>query len=136
MEENERPVNDSGRWVVTVRSDAGANRPQQERRKMRVIGGLRFSVALGAPRFRTTDRGHARRLWRGGRCEGFGRCLRLRAGTPAGALGVPRFAIAALVTTSGGTRLALGAVATPGGTRFALTSRLAAAARTFPGAVA
>src|SRR6266540_3873197 len=127
MEDNERPVNSSGRWVVMVRSDAGANRPQQERRKMRVIGGLRFSVALGAPRFRTTDRGHARRLCRGGRHEGCGRCLRLRAGTAASALGMPRFAFTALVSTL---------ISTPGSARLALTSRLAAAARTFSRTVA
>src|SRR6266850_2671880 len=115
-----------------VRSDAGANRPQQERRKMRVIGGLRFNVALGAARFRTTDRGHARSLCRGGRCEGSGRCLRLRAGTAACALGMPRFAFATLLATlvriPGGARLAFAAIATSGSTRFALTSRLAVAA--------
>ena len=95
---------------------------------MRVIGGLRFNVALRAPRFRTTDRGHARRLCRGGRRKGCGRCLRLRAGTAACALGMPRFAVAALVATSGGARLALAAIATPGSTRLAFTSRLTTAA--------
>ena len=100
---------------------------------MRVIGGLRFSVALGTPRFGTTDRGHARGLCRGGRHEGCGRCLRLRAGTAACALGMPRFAVAALRST----RLAFTAlIATPGGARLALTPRLAAAARTFPGTLA
>ena len=83
---------------------------------MRVIGGLRFSVALGAPRFGTTDRGYARRLCRGGRREGCGRCLRLRAGVAAGALGTTRFAVAAF----GVSRFAFAA-------RFAFTSRLAAA---------
>ena len=98
---------------------------------MRVIGGLRFNVALGAPRFGTTDRGHARRLCRGGRREGCGRCLRLRAGAAAGTLGMPRFAlalIAALVRIPGGARLAFAAIATSGSTRLAFTSRLAAAA--------
>src|SRR5438034_1993734 len=113
--------------VGSHRSDAGANRPQQERRKMRVISGLRFSVALGAPRFRTTDRGHARRLCRGGRHEGCGRCLRLRAGTAASALGMPQFAFTALVSTL---------ISAPGSARLALTPRLAAAARTFPGTLA
>ena len=103
---------------------------------MRVIGGFGFSVALGAPRLRTTDRGHARRLCRGGRREGFGRGLLLRAGTAACAPGMARFAVAALVATSGGARLALAAIARPGSTRLAFTSRFAAAARTFPGAVA
>ena len=84
---------------------------------MRVIGGLRFSVALGAPRFGTTDRGHARRLCRGGRREGRGRCLRLRSGIAARTLGTTRFAVAAF----GVSRLAFAA-------RFAFTSRLAAAA--------
>ena len=84
---------------------------------MRVIGGLRFSVALGAPRFGTTDRGYARRLCRGGRREGRGRGLRLRSGTAAGTLGTTRFVVAAF----GGPRLAFAA-------RFAFTSRLAAAA--------
>ena len=107
---------------------------------MRVIGGLRFSVALGAPRFGTTDRGHARGLCRGGRREGCSRCLRLRAGTAACALGMPRFAFAALVATLisilGGARLAFAAIATPGSSRLAFTPRLAAAARTFPGTFA
>src|SRR5438128_9167378 len=122
--------------VGSRRSDAGANRPQQERRKMRVIGGLRFSVALGAPWFRTTDRGYARRLCRGGRREGCGRCLRLRSGTAASALGMPRFAFAALVSTLisrfGSARFAFAAIAPPGGARLAFTPRLAAAACTFP----
>jgi hypothetical protein len=39
--------------------DAGANRAQQERRKMRVIGRLRFGLALRPPRFGTADRRHA-----------------------------------------------------------------------------
>ena len=76
---------------------------------MRVIGGLGFNLALGAPRFGTADRGHARGLCRGGRREGCGRCLRLRAGTAAGALGMPRFAFAALVAT----RLALARLSLP-----------------------
>ena len=112
---------------------------------MRVIGGFRFSVALGAARFGTTDRRHARGLCRGGRREGFGRGLRLRAGTAACALGMPRFAVAtsggtrlthAAIARLGGTRLKRAAIARPGSTRFALTSRFAAAARTFAGAVA
>src|SRR5205809_6499481 len=121
--------------VGSRRSDAGANRPQQERRKMRVIGGLRFSVALGAPRFRTTDRGYARRLCRGGRHEGCGRCLRLRAGTAASALGMPRFAFTALVSTFISTFIST-LISAPGSARLALTPRLAAAARTFPGTLA
>ncbi len=103
---------------------------------MRVIGGLRISVALGAPRFGATDRRHARGLCRSGRREGCSRCLRLRAGTAAGALGMPRFAFAALVAASGGARLAFAAIAAPGSSRLALTPRLAAAARTFPGTFA
>ena len=106
---------------------------------MRVIGGLRFNVALGASRFRTTDRGYARRLRRGGRRESCGRCLRLCAGIAARAPGMPRFAfalIAVLVSIPGGARLAFAAIATPGGARLAFTSRLAAAARTFPGTLA
>ena len=95
---------------------------------MRVIGGLQLSVALGAARFGTTDRGHARRLCRGGRRKGCGRCLRLPIGTAAGALGMPRFAFAALVAVLGGARLALAAIAAPGGARLAFTPRLAAAA--------
>ena len=106
---------------------------------MRVIGGFRISIALGAPRFRTTDRGHARRLCGGGRREGFGRGLRLRAGTAACALGMPRFAVAALVAaligtligTPGGSRLAFAAIAPPGSSRLALAPWLAAATRTF-----
>ena len=39
--------------------DAGANRAQQKRRQMRVIGGLRFSLALGAARLGTADRRYA-----------------------------------------------------------------------------
>ena len=103
---------------------------------MRVIGGFRISIALVAPRFRTTDRWHARRLCGHGRREGFGRGLRLRAGTAACAPGMARFAVAALVDISGGARLALAAIAAVGGTRLAFTSLFAAAARTFPGAVA
>ena len=96
---------------------------------MRVIGRLRFYLALGAPRFRTTDRGHARGLCRSWWRESCGRCLRLRAGTAAVALRVPRFAVAAL----GSTRLAFTAlVATSGCSWLAFTSRFASAARTFP----
>jgi hypothetical protein len=40
-------------------SDAGAYRTQQERRQMRVIGRLRFDLALGPSRFGTADRRHA-----------------------------------------------------------------------------
>jgi hypothetical protein len=50
MEEDERPVNASGRRDRR-RSDAGANGPQQESGKVRVIGGLRFDLAVGASRF-------------------------------------------------------------------------------------
>ena len=111
---------------------------------MRVIGGLRFSVALGAARLGATDRRYARGLCSGGWCEGCSRCLRLRAGIAACALGMPRFAFAALVAalistligTLGGARLAFAAIATPGRSRLALTPRLAAAARTFPGTLA
>ena len=89
---------------------------------MRVIGGLRVSVALGAARFGTTDRRHARGLCSGGWCEGCSRCLRLRAGIAACALGMPRFAVAALVaaliSTLSGARLAFAAIATPGRSRL------------------
>jgi hypothetical protein len=40
-------------------SDAGANGPQQECGKVRVIGGLGFDLAMGAARFGPADRGHA-----------------------------------------------------------------------------
>jgi hypothetical protein len=93
-----------------------------------VIGGLRLGVALGAARFGATDRGYARGLCSGGRREGCGRCLRLRAGTAAGALGMPRFAFTALIAVLGWARLALAALAALGGARLALTPRLAAAA--------
>ena len=96
---------------------------------MRVIGGFRIGIALRAPRFRTTDRRHARRRCGDGRREGFGCGLRLRAGTAACALGVPRFAFAALRST----RLAFTAlIATSGCSWLAFTSRFASAARTFP----
>ena len=91
---------------------------------MRVIGGLRLNVALGASRFRTTDRRHARRLCRSGWRESCGRCLRLLGSTTAGALCMSRFAVAAL----GRTRLALAAIAASGGARLAFTARLATAA--------
>ena len=94
---------------------------------MRVIGGLRFSVALGAARFGTTDRGHARGLCRGGRRERCGRFLRLRAGIAAGALGAPRFAVAALVAALIGALVST-LVSILGGSRLALTPRLATAA--------
>ena len=95
---------------------------------MRVIGGLRLNVALGASRFRTTDRRHARRLCRCGRRKCCGRCLRLPIGTAAGALGMPRFAFTALIAVLGWARLALAALAALGGARLALTPRFAAAA--------
>ena len=102
---------------------------------MRVIGGLRLNFALGTSWFWTTDRGHARGLCRGGRHEGCGRCLRLRPGTAVSALGMPRFAFTALVAAriSGLIGTVIG---TSGGARLALTPRLAAAARTFPGTLA
>src|SRR5690349_1785552 len=107
---------------------------------MRVIGGLRFNVALAASRFRTTDRGYARRLRRGGWRESCGRCLRLCAGMAACACapGMARFTFAlvtALVSIPRA-RLAFAAIAAPRGSRLAFTSRLAAAARTFPGTLA
>ena len=105
---------------------------------MRVIGGLRFNVALGASRFRTTDRGYARRLRRGGWCESCGGRLRLCAGMAARAPGMPRFTIAliAALVSIPRARLAFAAIAAPRGSRLAFTSRLAAAARTFPGTLA
>ena len=56
---------------------------------MRVIGWLRFDLALGAPRFGATDRGHAgsRRGSRGH--ERFGRCLRLLRASVASTPGMP-----------------------------------------------
>jgi hypothetical protein len=53
VQDDERPVNGSGRAILSVfrASDARANRPQQERRQMRVIGSrLRFRLAGGAAR--------------------------------------------------------------------------------------
>ena len=93
---------------------------------MRVIGGLRFGVALGAPRLR------------GGRSR-----ARARAG---GAGGVKAAALPAAAGRHCGRRpwhaavrvrrswphAARSRLATPGGTRLAFASRLAAAARTFP----
>jgi hypothetical protein len=132
MEENERPVNRPP-GSYRIRSDAGADGPQQERWKVRVIGGLGLDFALGAPGFGTTDRGHARGLcWSGWR-EAGRRSLRLLATGAAGALCVSWFAFAA----PGRTRLALAAlVAAIGGARLAFTPRLASAARTFPRTVA
>jgi hypothetical protein len=72
--------------------DAGANRAQQERRQMRVIGGLRFDLALGAARLRTADRGHARGGRSGRWLERLSRGLRLRTGI-ATALGMARLAL-------------------------------------------
>src|SRR6185437_8288570 len=40
-------------------SDPGADRPQQERRKVRMIGGLRAGIALHRRGFGTTDRRRA-----------------------------------------------------------------------------
>src|SRR6187455_1440756 len=99
---------------------------------MRVIGGFRIRLALGAARFGTTDRGYARRLGGGGRREGRG--CRLRAG--AAAPGTPGLAFAALVGIPGGARLALRALGCSGRTRLAFASRLAAAARTVPRSLA
>ena len=91
-EENERPVNgftvretrDGLRDQRVGRSDAGANRPQQERRKVRVIGGLRFALRAG-PVAARGGRSKARaRPARDRRREGFGRRLRLRAGIAIG----------------------------------------------------
>ena len=95
---------------------------------MRVIGRLRLNVALGTPRFRTTDRGHARRLCRSGRRKCCGCCLRRPIGIAAGALGMPLFALTAFIAVLGGARLALAALAALGGARLALTPRLATAA--------
>src|SRR5260221_11515449 len=66
------------KFAQYTRSDAGANRPQQERRKMRMIGRLLLGLALSAPRFGAADRGDpgSRRGGRGH--ERFGRGLRLR----------------------------------------------------------
>ena len=122
MEENERPVNRPP-GSYRIRSDAGADGPQQERRKVRVIGGLGVDFALGAPGFGTTDRGHARGLcWSGWR-EGGWRWLRLLATVAAGALCLPRFALTALLTAFGCARLAF-------------TPRLASTARTLSRTVA
>src|ERR1700710_1384838 len=57
---------------------------------MRVIGRLRFGLALGAPRFGATDRGDARSRRGRRRRERFGRCLRLRVSVTATS-GLPRF---------------------------------------------
>ena len=62
---------------------------------MRVIGGLRFDLALGAARLGTADRGHARGGRRGRRLECLGGRLRLRTGIAAGTLGMTRFALSA-----------------------------------------
>jgi hypothetical protein len=58
MEEDERPVNVPAAGIGAA-SDAGANRPQQECGKVRVIAGLGFDFAVGAARFGPADRGHA-----------------------------------------------------------------------------
>src|SRR6187397_58841 len=78
-QENERGVN-GARAGPRGRSDPGANRPQQERRKMRVIGGLGGLVARRRRRFGTADRRGARRRRRRWRGELGSRGLRLRAG--------------------------------------------------------
>ena len=71
-------------------SHAGPHRPQQERRKVRMIGGFGVGLALRTSRFGAADRGHARdrrrRRWR----EGFDRGFRLRLGATAG---TSRFAL-------------------------------------------
>ena len=84
--------------------DAGANRPQQERRKVRMIGRFGFGFALRALRLGTADRWRQRR-----------RRLRRRA-----------VVIAAL------RMIAFGMIAAFGVPRFALAARFAAAARTLP----
>jgi hypothetical protein len=53
MEENERRVN--GFPGLRSCSHAGANRPQQECGKMRMIRRLRIRFALGSPRFGAAD---------------------------------------------------------------------------------
>src|SRR4051812_3748232 len=69
--------------------DAGANRPQQKRRKVRMIGGLGIGLALGAPRFGPADGGDARGRRGGRRHERVGGGgLRLRV-SPATAPGMP-----------------------------------------------
>ena len=82
---------DSLRTVSAL--DAGANRPQQERRQMRVIGSLRFRLALRASRLCAANRRYAGGWCRGRWRKGLGRGLRLRIGIAAGALGVARFAL-------------------------------------------
>lgn len=63
---------------------AGADGPQQECWKVRMIGGFGVGLALRASRFSAADRGHARdrrrRRWR----EGFDRGFRLRLGAAGG----------------------------------------------------
>ena len=73
-------------------SDAGADGPQQERRKVRMIGGFGIGLALRASRFGAADRGYARDRRRSRRCEGFDRGFRLRLGAAAG---TSRFTLAA-----------------------------------------
>ena len=86
---------------------------------MRVIGGLRFDLALGAARLGTADRGHARGRCRGRRHECLGGRLRLRSGI---AVGTPGMAWLELTVA----RFALTV------TRLAFTARLAGAAGAFP----
>ena len=69
--------------TLTDRSDPGANRPQQERRKMRVIGGLGRGIARRLRRLGAADRRRARGRGRDRRGECRGGCLRLRAGVAA-----------------------------------------------------
>ena len=84
-------------------SHAGADGPQQERRKVRMIGGFGVSLALRASWFSAADRRHARDRRRCRWFEGLDRGFRLRLG------------------------------ATAGTSRFALAARLAAPARSFAG---
>src|SRR5437016_12720598 len=105
---------------------------------MRVIGGLRFDVALGPPWLGAADRGHARgrRCDRG--CECRSRRLWLRAGIAAAAapgmarFGMPRFAVGGLVGSLGVFRLGVSRLRVPRLVMpwLAFTSPLAAAGRT------
>ena len=74
----------------------GSNRAQQERRKVRMIGGLRCRIARRRRGFGTADRRHPRRRRTARRGECRDRGLRLlRCGTAAAATATPRLALTA-----------------------------------------
>ena len=94
IEENERPVN--GALTGPRRgSDPGANRAQQERRKMRMIGGLRSRLARRLRCLGAADRGGpGGRRW-DRRRKGRRGLLRLRAGAATATAGAAGFAFTA-----------------------------------------